>query len=269
MSHFRTGIFFSITAVSIFALFTVCNKNSPEKKPYISQDGQVQTQPANQKDLSSLQNSAVCLWPDLAVRKEAGNNAKYLSSLSLGETVKLLGDEVVDSANSSRGFVKIELSDGKVGWVNKYCIVPNARAGAVKQEEIVNKRPDPLTSTGKKLQPMKLVAVSEPKDGWVEVVSEKRELSGWISESAVSVDPKDVTIAALASQKGISFNDTSKVKIEKFIAESPYPDCYFVTALKEKISTNSNVTSENPPSVQNVIDTNSLNNGAATEENTD
>ena len=269
MNHFKTCLFFSITAVSIFTLFTACNKSTSEKKPYISQDGNVQAQSATKKDSGSLLNSAVCLWPDLAVRKEAGNNSKYISSLSLGETVRLLGDEVVDSANSSRGFIKIELSDGKVGWVNKYCIVPNARAGAVKQEEIVNKRPDPLTSTGKKLHPMKLIAVSEPKDGWVEVVSEKRELSGWISESAVSVDPKDVTIAALASQKGISFSDTSKAKIEKFIAESPYTDCFFITALKEKISTNSNIASENLPSVQNVIDANSLNNGTAAEENTD
>lgn len=261
MSRSKTGTFFSITAVSIFSLLIACGKSSSEKKPYISQDGSSQTQSA-QKNQNTLQNSAVCLWPDLAVRKEAGNNAKYISSLSLGETVKLLGDEVADPTNSSKGFVKVELSDGKTGWVNKYCIAPGTRAGAVKQEENINKRPDPLTSTGKKLQPMKLVAVSEPKDGWVEVVSEKRELSGWISESAVTVDPKDVTIAALASQKGISFTDTSKEKIEKFIADAPYTDSYFITALKGKFSSSSNTTAENPPSVQNVADTTSLNKDA-------
>ena len=81
-------------------------------------------------ELVTAQKMAVCLADGLPVRPTVGKGGKLVSSLSLGEVVKLTGDSEKDPAGKE--YFKIELSDGKSGWVSNHGIVASAQVAAVK-----------------------------------------------------------------------------------------------------------------------------------------
>ena len=137
------------------------NRGKPQtKQEYISQETaqeSKQVQKAEEQKPVEQTTATVCLWNNLPLRQKADNTSKFLASISLGETVAWTGDSAPDASNKKREFIKIKLSDGTVGWANRYCLVTNAKTAVVKQKTDVYKRPDQLTITGQKLQPMKIV----------------------------------------------------------------------------------------------------------------
>ena len=179
---------------------------------------------------------SICIWDGLSLREEPTSKGRWLSAISLGETVFWLEKSSIDSNDNNREYMKIELSDSTVGWVSAYGIVPNARVGAVVDEAPVYRRPDLLTMTDKTFDFMDMIAITEEKDGWVKVVGEKREKRGWIQEERTTTDIIEVTVAILAKKElTASEEDSRRETIESIIRTSPYPQSHIVSRLKRMI----------------------------------
>jgi len=179
---------------------------------------------------------SICIWDGLSLRKEPTSKGKWLSAVSLGETVFWLEKTSIDSSDNDREYMKVELSDSTVGWVSGYGIVPNAKVGAVVDEAPVSRRPDLLTMTDKAFDFMDMIAITEEKDGWVKVVGEKREKRGWIQKERTTTDRIEVTVAILAKKELTASEDGSRQDtIESIIRKSPYPQSHIIGRLKRMI----------------------------------
>lgn len=186
-------------------------------------------------DSAAIDDKAtVCLYDGLAVRSEIGKTGKYLSSLSLGETVKWTGTSDKDEAGKE--YLKVELSDGKTGWVSANGMQTGARMGAVRDDTPTYKRPDPVTATNQKVAFMTIVAVAQQKDEWLQLVGEGKKQLGWVKKDTVTLDQEDVTNAILATKK-LRQKDglTLEQKIELIAKASPNPGSYFVQKLRERV----------------------------------
>jgi hypothetical protein len=179
------------------------------------------------------EKTAICLYDGLAVRATATKGGKFLSSLSLGETVRYTGD--TDKDESGREYMKVELSDGKTGWALSLGLVPKAQIGAMKDDTIIYRRPDLVTATTQKIPFMTIVAVTQQKDTWLEVIGEGKRNLGWVRKDAVAQEKEDVTVAILASKKLKEKDNLDPAKkLEAIIGASPNPNSYFIQKLKER-----------------------------------
>ena len=143
----------------------------------------------------------VCIWDKAAVRAEASKSGKYLSGLSLGETVVLLGETKTDAGDNDREYIKVSLSDDTEGWVSSYLIAQDAGAAAIQEKSSIYKRPDLLTATGDAFEPLEFVAiVSYGEDNWIEVIGNKRKKSGWIKGDGLAIGDENIALATLYSR---------------------------------------------------------------------
>jgi acid phosphatase family membrane protein YuiD len=199
---------------------TSCKKKSPEA---IAAEV---TAPADDK-------TAVCMYDGMGVRDAIGKNAKYISSLALGESVKWTG--ATDKDESGREYLKVELSDGKSGWVSASGIATGAQIGAIKEDSVTYKRPDLVTATNQKLPLMTIVAVISQKDAWYQVVGESKKALGWVRKDSVTLEKEDVTVAILATKKLREKDGLDQVKkIEAIVQTTPNPNSFFIQKLKEQ-----------------------------------
>ncbi|MEO0471945.1 MAG: SH3 domain-containing protein [Bacteroidota bacterium] len=142
---------------------------------------------------------AICLWPQVGLRDKAGRkDAEYLTGISFGEKVELLG-ESVEVAEEKRTYIKVRLSDGKEGFVNSYLFAEDAERMVATSEIDVYKRPDLTTFKGDKIKRGQLVALTNNQEGnWTELMALERKPSGWVqSTDNLSSDEIDVTVAVL------------------------------------------------------------------------
>lgn len=204
----------------------------------------------NKNDYSK---QGVCIIDNASIRSEASKNGKWLSSLSLGETVKIEGKVVKDPADPKNEYYRVKLSDGQKGYVNTYYIVRGAYVGAVQAPAKVYKRPDLIAETDKKFEMLDIVAIEEETDSWVRVTGEGRATSGWIVKTFVRSAKEDV-VTAVSLRKALTKKEKTitKEEIERFVATLAYPENYFaVKVLKqyESVETTEPVVS---PDVQTV-----------------
>lgn len=209
-----------VLAAIVVAAFSVsCKKKSGEGAAAISAVAEDKT--------------AVCLYDGLAVRASAAKGGKYLSSLALGETVRWTGD--TDKDEAGREYLKVELSDGKTGWALALGLVNNAKIGALKDDTVIYKRPDLVTATTQKIPFMAIVAITQQKDNWFEVVGEGRRALGWVRKEAVAQEKEDVTVAILATKKLKEKDGLDQAKkIEAIASTSPNPNSFFIQKLRER-----------------------------------
>jgi hypothetical protein len=200
-----------------------------ETKPIITQEPVAQEQAQPQK------NGAVCIYDGISLKQDPTKSGKWLASISLGESVEIIGDSAVDSSDKNRSYQNIKLSDGKSGWATSYGLALNARLAAIKQVAVIYKRPDLLTGTDVKLEIMSPVAVLQEKEGWSEFIGAARKKSGWLRSDALTTDPADVAVAVLAQKKIVPAKDRAEA-IKAFIAATPYPESFFIKKLQEEIS---------------------------------
>lgn len=152
----------------------------------------------------------VCVWDKASIRAEDTKDGKYISSLSLGETVTLTGETTTDASDNDREYLKVRLSDGTEGWVSSYLIARDAVPAGVEKKSTVYKRPDLLTATDKAFEPLEFVAiVSYGEDNWVEVVGSKRLKSGWIKGSGLTQQDDNIALITLYT-KAMEIEDQAK-----------------------------------------------------------
>jgi hypothetical protein len=143
-----------------------------------------------------------CLWNELSVRETPGEKGKYLTSIYLGEKLTLVGDTASEKAGTKRnGYHKVQLSDGKQGWVRNDFIAIDAIPAAFVVETNLCKRPDLATVTDKNFMTMDFVAARPTNDGWVEVTGkrtgDKWFSSGYVKTEALTYKPIEVEFAVL------------------------------------------------------------------------
>ncbi|MFP4164313.1 MAG: SH3 domain-containing protein [Chitinispirillaceae bacterium] len=226
------GLILTVSAVSL--MYAGCGdseSDSEAKKP----ETRKQTEQAVQAQPKPEPEDIVCIWDGVAIRDTCSSKGKYLANISLGEVVKFLGETGIDPTNKKREYLKIQLSDGKSGWANGYCLARDARAAAVKEPAVIFKRPDVLTMTDKKLEPTEFVAISEEKDGFVQVVGEKRKKKGWVKKDFLVENKEEVAMAVFISKKlGNDFSDAEK--LSQVIDLAPYPNSMFMSRIEKKLS---------------------------------
>lgn len=177
--------------------------------------------------------ASVCLIDGIAIRDTPAKTGKYIATVSLGEKVKWKSGPQKDSAG--KDYIKIELSDGKTGWTSSYGIITGAVIGVVKDDVSLFKRPDMLTASNQKLKFMTLVAITQEKDGWCQITSEGKRVTGWIKKDDILQDNENVTAAILATRKMREKDGLDQAKkVEAIIASSPHPSSNLIQTLRER-----------------------------------
>ena len=177
--------------------------------------------------------TSICLFDGLGVRATAAKGGKFVASLSLGETVRWTGDR--DKDENGKDYLKVTLSDGHEGWASAAGLVTGAKVGAVKDDTVLYKRPDPLTATAQKVLCMSIVAVIQEKDGWVQLVGEGRRTLGWVNTAVVAFEREEVTTAILATKKLRQKDGLDRAaKVEAIARLAPNPASPFIQRLRER-----------------------------------
>ena len=167
---------------------------------------------------SAEDEKAVCVFDKASVYdKPSKKEGKWISSVSLGEKVKFLDDKVDNDDKKKRNYYKVELLDGKEGWIQSDFVALNSvPAVATEKIEIYN-RPDLSTITKKIFEPLDIIALGERKEGWVEVTGKRQKGKwidkGWIKEKGYSEKDRDIA-AALFINRAIT-----KPKKEQVVEE--------------------------------------------------
>ena len=180
----------------------------------------------------------VCVVENTSLRKEPSTKGDWISSLALGETVKLEGSPIKDEADPKVEYIKIKLSDGTKGYASTWCIVGGAYVGVVQKTTKVYKRPDLLAESNQHFDIMNIVAVEEENDNWIRVTGEGRTKKGWIQKDSIRKDKEDVVTAVLLRkalrEKGKNVNNASREEMEEIVSKLPYQDSYFVNQVLSK-----------------------------------
>ena len=176
----------------------------------------------------------VCIWDGVPIREEPKQKGKWLSSISLGEVAIWNGEVKVDSSYKNREFYSVKVSDGTSGWAPNYGLIPDAQAGAVTDEAPIYKRPDVLTITKKTFAPLDMVAITQDKEGFYEVIGQNKSKKGWVTKQLVTTSKEDVATAILATKKMQAINKEKPYyqQLEDIIRELPYQNSIFIQKLR-------------------------------------
>ena len=229
----------------IFAIFLIaCSGNNENKGEQVAISENFEKQ------------QTVCIWDGVPVRETPSKDGKWISKISLGETLYYLGEMAVDSADSNREYIKVELSDGKVAWARSYGLVIEGKIAAIKDNVPVYERPDLLTLTKKEFYKMDVLAIEETKEDWIKVIGKERKIKGWIKSDVVTENKEDIAVAIMASKQLINKdNEIIVEKIEEFIEELPYENSIFIEYLKEKLAEQQAVQEETLEEVTDSLET--------------
>ncbi|MDH5366878.1 MAG: hypothetical protein OEW67_07825 [Cyclobacteriaceae bacterium] len=181
---------------------------------------------------------AVCVWDKVSVREAPGDKAKWVTSLSIGESLSYLN---VDSILDKKTYSKVLLNDSKEGWTRKDFIVVDAKPAVVLGDVDLYSRPDLLTKTDKKFSMMDIISSVEQQDDWMKVRGKRDEGTwiedGWVKAQHISFEPVDIATAKFAKQ-ALKLEDQNK-KVEAINEIINNPDLSaskFIANLEELIT---------------------------------
>lgn len=157
---------------------------------------------------------AVCIWDNLPLREAPASDGKWLASVSLGEKCKYLREEKdVVSGEKTVKYVKVELQDGKEGWVQADLVVVNGKPAVIAQDAVIYSRPDLLTKTNKSFSKMDIIGIKGEQADFVEVSGKRRDgkwiETGWIKSANLSYSDIDIAVAKYAL-KALANTDKAK-----------------------------------------------------------
>lgn len=184
-----------VSAVFIL-LFSACKESSTKDESATATDS-VAGEEGPSKSLITF-----CVWNELGVRETPDEKGKYLTSIYLGEKLTLVGDTASEKSGTKRNhYHKVQLSDGKQGWVRDEFIAIDAIPAAFITVTNLCKRPDLATVTDKNFKYMDFVAARPASDSWVEVTGkrsgDKWFSTGYVKSEALTFKPLEVEFAVL------------------------------------------------------------------------
>lgn len=177
----------------------------------------------------------VCVVADASIRAEANKNGKWLSSLAIGETFKLLGNPVKDPKDPNTQYIKVKLSDGTEGFVNTWCVVTGAFVAVIQKQTKIYKRPDLLADSNTNFEMLNIVAIDTEKGEWIRATGENKAKSGWVDKSAIRKGKEDI-ITAVMLRKALKGKENTMTgeEMQKIVAGLPYPTNYFAVKMLQK-----------------------------------
>jgi hypothetical protein len=198
--------------------------------------------------------NGVCIVP-ASIRAESNQTSKWLSSLSVGETVILESNPSKDPKDPKIEYVKVKLSDGTEGFVNTWCLVRGAYVAVVHRTAKIYKRPDLLADTNSSFEMLNIVAIDDEKGSWIRATGENRIKSGWIERVATRKANEDIVTAVLLNKAMLGKEKTmTHTELEKIVAALPFPNNYFAIKILQKYPATNNPNPTDKPSASNNID---------------
>jgi hypothetical protein len=162
------------------------------------------------------------LWLEVAVRDEAKDKGKYLTSIYLGEHVTLTSDSAMDGKNL---WNKIVMTDGKSGWVRADFLGKRKIPAAFMTETNIFKRPDRAAITDFMFPSMDFVAADLPVNGWVHIRGKRADdkwfTEGYVEESYLTFDKNEVQFAILNKRMNETDNETVRDAILAQMQSTP------------------------------------------------
>ncbi|UII26845.1 hypothetical protein LVD15_26730 [Fulvivirga maritima] len=183
---------------------------------------------------------AVCVWDNISVRTEASSKAKWLTSLSLGESLTSLGNTAKDSLDNDREYTQVQLADGTEGWALSDFIIENAKVGVFLEDVFIYKRPDLLTKTDKKFTQMDIVAIKSTEGDWLEVVGKRTGAkwiqNGWVKKDNLSEKDIDVAVAKFA-KPAMELKDEDKkiASLEEIVSNPDLSSSSFIPVINKAL----------------------------------
>jgi len=200
---------------------------------------------------------AVCVWDRTPVRDAADDKGKWLASLNLGEKCTYLDDsKEVTSGTKTVTYYKIQLLDGKEGWVSSDLIVLNSRPATFIQNADVYSRPDLLTKSANSFSKMDIVAVKSTQNGFAEVIGKRSAgkwiETAWIKEANLTFEDVDIAVAKF-TVKALEITDKTKRReaIDNILNNSDFSSSVFINQIKDMITAEDEI-------LENPIDTTDL-----------
>lgn len=228
-------IFIAIMLVSVF--LTSCKENgkSNETKENIANESKVELQEKETKET----NSAICLLEKLSIRETPDAKGKWVTSMSLGEKITLLGEETTDD-KTKKLYYKVKLTDGKEGWTRASFLAVNGEVGTFLEGATVYKRPDLLTKTDKKYSVMDIIGTLENQGEWIKVKGKRTDgeyiEEGWIKSSNISNNTVDIATAKYAFLANQAPTITERIEaLQEIIDNSDLSSSVFIEKIKSKI----------------------------------
>lgn len=199
-----------------------------------SSEATVQTAEKNAEE-----KGAICLLDKLSIRETAEPKGKWITSMSLGEQVKLTGEEQTNEA-TKKLYVKVQLTDGKEGWTPARFLAIDGKVGVMQEAASVYKRPDLLTKTEKKYSVMDIIAVTENQGDWVKVKGKRAEgqyiEEGWIKSANISNNAVDIAAAKFASMAMAKPTMTERIAaLQELLKNSDLSSSSFISVIEAKI----------------------------------
>lgn len=226
----------SISTLCVVLMACGSQKNEQEATTVSASD----TVNATAVDTAPASNevSAVGIWDKVSVRATPSDDGKWLTSISLGESLTYLGEEAKDS--NDKIYYKIRLNDGKEGWARHEFVVPEAKPAVFINESDIYNRPDLLTKSDKKFSKMDIIAVKQTQDDWVEVTGKRTGgkwiENGWVRTNNVSFESVDIAMAKFAKPALETEDVDARIKkLEEVLANVDLSSSAFVVDIKEAL----------------------------------
>lgn len=219
---------------SFCCILLACGTQKNDAEVSATANDTVAVQEASEPTVSA----GVSIWDKVSVRATPSGEGKWLTSLSLGESLTFLNEEGTDE--DGKIYYKIRLNDGKEGWVRSEFIVTDGKAAVFINDSDLYSRPDLLTKSSNKFSKMDIIAVKQTQDDWVEVTGKRSEGkwidSGWIKASNISFEPVDIAMAKFAKPAIEEADINSREeKLEEILANVDLSSSVFVPDVKDAL----------------------------------
>jgi len=198
---YKTSNTFSTLTIVLFLASCSSSNQTATEKEVTEEVAEVEEAAAE------MEMQAVCVWDNIAVRKDPSAKGKYITAISVGESLFYLNK---DSVGGERTYAKIRLNDGQEGWALRDFIIENAKPSVVLSDISLYSRPDLLTKTDKEFKMMDIIASIEVQDDWMKIKGKRSGAKwmdeGWVKADNISLTPVDIATAKFAS-KALSIAD--------------------------------------------------------------
>ena len=183
---------------------------------------------------------AASTWEGHSLREEPGKKGKWLASVTFGEEMTLLGET---EKGDKYTYEKVELSDGKKGWVRDDLIHKGGRMGAITKTSQIYKRPSISNISDNELDIATIVVIKQKKDEFTEFIAKNDKSNnrarGWVlGESSITSNELDIAVAVRLSKAMAEGNPVKAAdQYQKILDNSSFEESMFYSIAEDLYKT--------------------------------
>lgn len=190
----------SFAVLLVFALLAICILNLSCSGGKTADDTSANEEKETAEESSSDNTPSVCIWDQVAVRDSPSDKGKYLTAISIGETLEVF----TDTTGNGKLFIKVKLIDGTEGYARKDFIISGGKASVFIIDADTYSRPDALTKTDKKFSKYDIVAIANAQSEFLEVKGKRAGgkwiETAWVRSGNLSDDKLNIAAAKFISK---------------------------------------------------------------------